>query len=111
LAHHLQVKLIKPRAQLIFPCGLQILKVSLFLVCFGNRLFINIALEVLPTLPMMQEDIDFPQYAPLTECEEREPLMLLHGAIPLACGSFELPSCARCFLGYACKTHICDEEK
>jgi hypothetical protein len=57
LAHNLQVTLKKRRADFLFRCGLQVLKVSLFLVSFDGRLFLNIAIQVLPTLPPMQEDI------------------------------------------------------
>jgi hypothetical protein len=106
LAHHLQVTPKKRRVQFILPCGLQVVKVTIFLVSFDNRLFLNIALEVLSTLPSTQEDIVFPAYSPLPEKEENT-LMLTHGAIPLGCGTFELPSCARCFLGYSCNSHKC----
>ena len=105
LARHLQVTLILLRAEFYIPCGLQVVSLTIFLVSFEMRLFLNIAFEILYSLPECMENVSFPSFAELASEVAQPSLMLPSASIPLACGSFELPSCPRCFLGYSCQSH------
>ena len=108
LARHLQVTVILLRAEFYIPCGLYVVRLTVFLVSFEVRLFLNIAFEIMYSLPECMENVGFPSFAELSSEVAQPSLMLPSASIPLACGSFELPSCARCFLGFSCQSHMKD---
>ena len=93
------------RTEFNLPCGLYVIKMSLFLVIYDQRLFLTVALEWLNCLPPSEQAIESSSFAQLQLGEELEKPMIMGGAIPLGYGVFQLPDCPRCLLGYSCKSH------
>lgn len=81
------------------------MKVSVFLIYFEGRLLLSIVLEFFQMLPAPLDNLQNPDFPPLSEHSSLDSIPLPAGPIPIGYGVFELPECPRCFLGYACSAH------
>lgn len=92
----------------MIPYGPRLVKLSVFLIWYNGRFYLNIVFELIEMLESAQSDLLFGDQYQLED--DDNPLPLGYGQIPIAYNVFELPSCARCLFGYSCNSHKLDQK-
>lgn len=78
------------------------LKVTEVILMYDFKIFISIEIVIIPMINSSQLQLDEGQAQLIEGFRSIEN----HTQMMLGSGLFELPVCARCFLGYSCKNHV-----
>jgi hypothetical protein len=78
------------------------LRITEVLLIFDMKIFLSVEIAVIPMVGPSQLSLEWEQQE---EIEGYIPIETFHKKMAIGSGTWELPGCARCLLGYSCKTH------
>ncbi len=94
---------IKLSAEFMIPQLTFSLRVKKVLMMFDMKIYLSVEIAVIPMVGPSQLKLDWDHQEKVEGYIPIEAFQHQHMAI--GSGTWELPVCVRCFLGYSCKTH------